>query len=127
MSRPFTLALAAYCLAFSTVAAGQTRATTADLGGTIVDQSSAVLPGATVTAQNVDTNQARSAMTDEHGHFLIPALPPGIYTVRAELQGFAPRTLEDVVLTLGTLIDVRLSLNVAGGQELVLVGADAPV
>ena len=96
-------------------------------GGTIVDQSSAVLPGATVTAQNVDTNQARSAMTDERGHFLIPALPPGTYNVRAELQGFAPRTLEDVVLTLGSLLDVRLSLNVAGGQEIVLVAGDAPV
>ena len=123
----FVLALAACCLGLSTVAAGQTRATTADLGGTIVDQSSAVLPGATVTAQNVDTNQARSAMTDERGHFLIPALPPGTYNVRAELQGFAPRTLEDVVLTLGSLIDVRLTLNVAGGQEIVLVAGDAPV
>ena len=70
MSRRITLALAACCLSLATVAAGQTRATTADLGGTIVDQSSAVLPGATVTAQNVDTNQARSAMTDERGHFL---------------------------------------------------------
>ena len=127
MSRRITLALAACCLGFSTVAAGQTRATTADLSGTIVDQTSAVLPGATVTAQNVDTNQARSAMTDERGHFLIPALPPGTYTVRAELAGFAPRTLDDVVLTLGSLIDVRLSLNIAGGQEAVLVAGDAPV
>ena len=127
MSRRFALALAACCLGLSTVAAGQTRATTADLGGTIVDQSSAVLPGATVTAQNVETNHARSAMTDERGHFLIPALPPGTYSVRAELQGFAPRTLDDVVLTLGSLIDVRLSLNVAGGQEIVLVAGDAPV
>ena len=66
-------------------------------------------------------------MTDERGHFLIPALPPGTYNVRAELQGFAPRTLDDVVLTLGSLIDVRLSLNVAGGQEIVLVAGDAPV
>ena len=127
MSQRMTLSLAACCLSLATVAAGQTRATTADLGGTIVDQSSAVLPGATVTAQNVDTNQARSAMTDERGHFLIPALPPGTYDVRAELQGFAPRTLEDVVLTLGSLLDVRLSLNVAGGQEIVLVAGDAPV
>src|SRR5687768_15649650 len=107
MSRRISLALATCCLCLSTVAAGQTRATTADLGGTIVDQSSAVLPGATVTAQNVDTNHTRSAMTDERGHFLIPALPPGTYNVRAELQGFSPRTLEDVVLTLGSLIDVR--------------------
>ena len=127
MSRRIILALAACCLGLSAVAAGQTRATTADLGGTIVDQSSAVLPGATVTAQNVDTNQARSAITDERGHFLIPALPPGTYNVRAEMPGFAPRTLEDVVLTLGSLIDVRLTLNVAGGQEIVLVAGDAPV
>ena len=67
-------------LVFQLIAAGQTRATTADLGGTIVDQSSSVLPGATVTAQNIETNHARSAMTDEQGHFLIPALPPGTYT-----------------------------------------------
>ncbi len=127
MSLRFLLALAACCFSLSLVVAGQTRATTGDLGGTIVDQSSAVLPGATVTAQNVETNHVRSAMTDDRGHFLIPALPPGTYTVKAELQGFTPRTLEDVVVTLGSLIDVRLSLNVAGGQEVVLVAGDAPV
>ena len=127
MGRRFALALAASCLCLSTIAAGQTRATTADLGGTIVDQSSSVLPGATVTAQNIETNYARSAITDEQGHFLIPALPPGTYSVRAELQGFTPRTLDDVVLTLGGLIDLRLSLNVAGGQEIVEVSGDAPV
>ena len=127
MSRLFTHTLAACCLCLSTVAAAQTRATTGDLGGTIVDQSEAVLPGATVTAQNIETNHVRSATTDERGHFLIPALPPGTYDVRAELQGFSPRTLEDVVLTLGSLLDVRLSLNVAGGQEIVQVAGDAPV
>ena len=127
MVRRFALALATCCLGLSTIAAGQTRATTADLGGTIVDQSSSVLPGATVTAQNIETNYARSAMTDEQGHFLIPALPPGTYSVRAELQGFTPRTLDEVVLTLGGLIDLRLSLHVAGGQEVVEVSGDAPV
>ncbi|MET0214055.1 MAG: TonB-dependent receptor, partial [Vicinamibacterales bacterium] len=127
MSQRFMLALAACCFSLSIVAAGQTRATTGDLGGTIVDQSSAVLPGATVTAQNVETNHVRSAITDDRGHFLIPALPPGTYTVRAEMQGFTPRTLEDVVLTLGSLVDVHLSLNVAGGQEVVQVAGDSPV
>lgn len=127
MTRLLTLALAACWLAVPPVSAAQTRATTADLGGTIVDQSSAVLPGATVTAHNVDTNHVRSAITDDRGHFLIPALPPGTYDVRAELQGFTPRTLEDIVITLGGLVDPRLSLNVAGGQELVLVSGDAPV
>jgi hypothetical protein len=127
MTRPLTSLLAACCLAVTSAAAGQTRATTADLSGTVVDQSSAVLPGATVTAQNVDTNHVRSAITDERGQFMIPALPPGRYDVRAELQGFLPRTLDRVVLALGSLIDVRLTLNVAGGQETVDVSGDAPV
>src|SRR5688500_12387940 len=104
MSRRISLALATCCLCLSTVAAGQTRATTADLGGTIVDQSSAVLPGATVTAQNVDTNHTRSALPDERGHCLIPALPPVTHNVRAELRGFAPRTLDRVVLALSILL-----------------------
>ena len=127
MSRRLILALAACCLNIAAAAFGQTRATTADLGGTVVDQTSAVLPGATVTAQNAETNQARSAITDDRGHFLIPALPPGTYSVRAELPGFAPKTIDDVVLTLGTLIEVRFSLSIAGGQETVLVAEDAPV
>jgi hypothetical protein len=108
-------------------ARAQTRATTADLAGTVFDQSSAVLPGATVTAQNSETNLSRSATTDQAGHFSIPALPPGTYSVRAELQGFTPRRLDAVVLALGSQVDLRFTLNVAGGQELVLVAAEAPV
>ncbi len=127
MTRPLPLVLAAFCLAFVSVGAAQTRATTADLAGTVVDQSAAVLPGATVTAQNVQTNHVRSAITDARGYFLIPALPPGTYDIRAEMAGFAPRTLEDIVLTLGSLSEVRLALTVAGGQETVQVEVDTPV
>ena len=83
MIRPLVMVLAACCLAGPMSASGQTRATTADLAGTVVDQSGAVLSGVTVTAQNVHTNYARSAITDERGHFLIPALPPGTYDVHA--------------------------------------------
>ena len=55
----------------------QTRATSADVAGTVLDQSDAVLPGVTVTARNTETNQVRSATTDVRGQFVIPALPPG--------------------------------------------------
>lgn len=85
MTRRLELSLAALCLALAAETSAQTRATTADLAGLVVDQSAAVLPGATVTAHNADTNHTRSATTDERGHFLIPALPPGTYDVRAEL------------------------------------------
>jgi len=127
MTRRLQTALTIMCLAVTGLAFGQTRATTADLTGTIVDQQAAVLPGATVTATNSETNYSRSATSDQTGNFLIPALPPGRYVVRAELQGFSPRSLNDVVLSLGSLVDVRLQLNVAGGQELIVVASSAPI
>jgi hypothetical protein len=127
MTSRLRVSLVIMCLAGSGIAYGQTRATTADLAGTVIDQQSAVLPGATVTATNTDTNYSRSATSDSTGHFLIPALPPGRYTVRAELPGFSPKSVDDVLLSLGSLIDVRLQLNVAGGQELVMVAGTAPV
>ncbi len=115
------------CLAIAAPASAQTRATTADLTGTILDQSSAVLPGAIVTAQNGDTNLSRSATTDGNGRFLISAPPLGSYSVRAEMPGFAPWTLSDVVLALGAQVEVRLMLNIAGGQELVTVAGATSV
>ena len=104
----------------------QTRATSADVAGVVVDQSGAVLPGATVTALNAETNQARSATTDGRGQFVIPALPPGTYDVRAELAGFGTRTQEDVALALGSRVDLRFTLNISG-QESITVAVDTPV
>ena len=69
-------------------AMAQTRATAADLTGTVLDQTNSVLPGATITATNADTNAVRTATTDDRGRYTIPALPPGTYTVTCELSGF---------------------------------------
>ena len=117
MTRRLELSLAALCLAIAVEAASQTRATSADLAGIIVDQSAAALPGAIVTARNAETNYTRSATTDAGGPLLDSRAAPRDYDVRVELTGFTPRTQEDVVLTVGGLVDVRLTLNVAGGQE----------
>lgn len=105
----------------------QGRATAADLTGTATDESKAVLPGVTVTATNVATNLARSAVTDGAGRFTILALPPGVYTVRAELAGFAPFTREDVTLALGQTVDIAMTLKIAGAQEAVTVTGQATV
>ena len=77
MSRPSCGAFSLLVLFSWTTVAAQTRATTADLAGVVYDQSRSVLPGATVTATNAETNHVRSAATDGTGRFAIPALPPG--------------------------------------------------
>jgi hypothetical protein len=56
--------------------------------GEVKDQSDSRIPGATVTAQNVATNAVRIQQSNEAGVYTFPAMPPGMYQVKAELQGF---------------------------------------
>jgi carboxypeptidase family protein len=105
----------------------QTRATTADLSGLVMDSLRGSLPAAIVTATNSATNLERSATTETDGRFAIPALPPGTYTVKAELPGFVAQVKEQVVLTLGEAIRIDFTLAPAGIQERVTVTADLPL
>jgi hypothetical protein len=73
------------CLLLATPGFAQTMGT---ITGEVKDSSGGVIPGATVTAQNVGTNAVRTQTSNEVGAFSFPALPPGDYVVKAELQGF---------------------------------------
>jgi len=104
----------------------QGRLTSADIGGTIQDQSGAALPGVAVTATNTATNQSRTAVTDKDGRYYIGALQPGVYAIVAELSGFAPLNRKDVRLVIGQLADLDFTLR-AGIAEAVTISARAPV
>jgi hypothetical protein len=56
--------------------------------GEVKDTSGAIVPGVTVTARNNATNAVREGTSNEAGAYSFPAMPPGTYTVKAELQGF---------------------------------------
>lgn len=47
--------------------------------GVVKDSSGAVVPGAAVTIQSIETNQTRKAVTDSSGAYRVPALPVGHY------------------------------------------------
>ncbi len=104
----------------------QSRLTAADIEGIILDQSNAVLPGVTVTATNVATNQSRTSVTDKEGRYYIGALQPGLYTITAELSGFAQQSRKDVRLNIGQLADLPFTLR-AGATEAIVVSAAASV
>ena len=70
----------------------------AELRGAVVDESGGVLPGVTLTATHVDTGTARTTVTTSSGSYVMPALPIGVYTIRAELAGFSTITKEGVRL-----------------------------
>ena len=108
-------------LLIAPAAGAQTRPTTADVSGVVYDQSRAVLPAATVTATNTETNQVRSVMTDAVGRFALPALPPGVYRIKAELSGFSSQTQREAVLRLGTEVALEFTLTLASTEEQVTV------
>ena len=57
----------------------QTQITTGVIQGTVTDTTGAPLPGVTVEARNVATNQARTMATGADGRFVFLQLPPGTY------------------------------------------------
>src|SRR5689334_19375583 len=62
--------------------------TTAQITGTVKDQSGAVLPGVEVTATQTGTELKRSVVTDETGSYILSNLPIGPYRLEAALPGF---------------------------------------
>src|SRR5205814_10174802 len=100
---------------------------TAQMSGTVRDQSGAVLPGVTVTATQTDTAVVRTAVTDAAGAFLLPNLPPGPYRLEASLQGFRTYAQTGIVLQVGATPTINVVLAVGNPAETVSVEGAAPL
>jgi hypothetical protein len=108
-------------------AAGAGAQTGGTLQGSVSDDQGLALPGTTVTLTNIETGWTRSLVTDAEGWYRAPALPPGIYEIKAELSGFATGVRSRVPLTLGQELTVNMTLNVASLQETVTVTGESPL
>lgn len=95
--------------------------------GVVKDASGAVLPGVTVEARSPSVVGVSSTVTDAQGSYRFPALPPGVYTVTATLQGFTPAKVPDTSVVLGKQIRVDVTLTVGGISETVQVKGEAPL
>ena len=69
------------------VVTGQAQ-TQGGISGPVTDSSGAAVPGATVTVTNTATSGTRNTTTNAEGLYTFPSLPPGIYELKVELQGF---------------------------------------
>ncbi len=76
------------------------QATTGTLRVTVIDQTNAVVVGATVTVTGSDEATKNTTVapvtTTDSGVAIVPALTPGRYTIEAEFPGFEKRVLTDV-------------------------------
>ena len=112
------------CVLWVAVAGAQTGGT---LQGAVTDDQSLALPGAVVTLTNVETGWTRSIVTDTDGRYRAPALPPGVYDIKAELSGFATAIRNRVSLTLGQELTVNMNLQVATLAETITVTGESPL
>jgi hypothetical protein len=101
--------------------------TTSAIVGQVRDITNAVVPGATVAIASLESGLRRSAKTDDAGRFNFPQLKPGIYSVKAEAQGFEPQQNDNVISGLGQKQTVDFTLRVARSNETVEVNSEAPL
>jgi len=95
--------------------------TTGKLQGRVVDAQGLAVPGATVTASGPQGN--KTATTDTDGRFTIPFLTPGVYVVRAQLQGFRAFEQAGVTVGLGQTVEVPVKMEVGAVAETVNITA----
>ena len=100
-----------FALLFQPLRAAAQQITTGVIQGSVADATGASLPGVNVEARNVDTNFARTLVTEPDGRFVLLQLPPGRYRVTFTLAGFATLVQENIVLTVGQAV------TAAGGDE----------
>src|SRR5215470_12969859 len=98
---------------------------TAQLSGTVRDQSGAVLPGVEVTATQTATGLVRSVVTNETGSYVLPNLPVGPYRLDAALPGFRTFVQTGIELQVDSNPVININLEVGQVSEQVEVNADA--
>src|SRR6266536_2656263 len=118
-----SLRTALFVVAFlSGVAFGQINS--GQLTGKVYDPNGARVPGAIVQAKSMETGLERLATTNDEGFFIITNLPPGVYEIGVQAQGFAVRA-QRVRVFVGSVvrIDTQLSVTPVQVQEEIVEGS----
>ena len=100
--------------------------TTAQLSGTVTDNTGAIIPGATVTLQNEASKDTRVVTTNDSGIFSFPALLPATYTLKVTAKGFEAKDLTGIELHGGDQRSVpAFALSAGAETQTVTVEATA--
>ena len=99
------------------------------IGGTVADSSGGVLPGVnvTLTAAAGGVGSGQTTVTNDQGVYQFTRLVPGIYIVKAELQGFRPAEQRNIQVNSDQVARADLSLEIGTLAEGVTVSGEAPL
>ncbi len=100
---------------------------TGRLAGQILDDGGTTLPGVIITVDSASLMGTRTTQTDDEGSFSFPALPPGVYHVLAELDGFIPQENDSIEVRLGRTTEIQFTLVYGEFADEVMVVGETPV
>jgi hypothetical protein len=119
--------IAAVVLMLGIVHSMSAQQQTGEVLGRVTDNSSAVLPGVTVTVAGPALIQPRIVTTAEAGTYRVPELPIGTYSVTFGLPGFRTMVQQDIRVTIGFRAQVNAQLELSTVQETVTVTGESPI
>ncbi len=102
-------------------------ARTGSMQGTVKDPDALAIPGVTVTVNSdalIRTDVTTT--TDQKGFYRFLSLPPGLYSVRFEIDGFQPLVREEIRVSLSAATNLNATLTVGGLEEEITVVGESP-
>ncbi|QSQ14443.1 YfbK domain-containing protein [Myxococcus landrumensis] len=117
-------ALCGLLLLFALPVLAQNPATGGLMGSVLDSRSQLPISGVVVTVSSPELKAARKASTDVRGGYRLPALPPGLYTLRFEGDTFLPLVRHQVRVASGKTqrVDVRLLPDDSRGEGVKVAG-----
>lgn len=115
------LCLLLLCLVFAVTAPAQSA--TGRIVGTVQDASGAVVPGATVTATNEETNISFNTVSSDAGKYTFEAIQPGPYAITVEQANFKRHTTTQNIINANDTTTINVPLEAGNVTETVEVTA----
>jgi hypothetical protein len=97
------------------------------IAGTVKDPAGAVVADARLILTNQETGVARTTSSSSAGTYVFAAIPPGLYTLRAEAPGFSVYVEKNMVVRVQSTVTADVSLVVGGVTQEVTVTSSAPL
>jgi len=94
------------------------------IAGLVTDPNGAVVPNATVTIKNVETNVAVTLKTNDEGAYTLSTLSPGRYTVTAATEGFKTSSRENVEVRVDDRLTLDFKLEIGSAAEVTVMAGD---
>jgi hypothetical protein len=111
-----------FALAVCPAARGQANGS---ISGNILDKGGSGIPNAAITVNSPATGMVRTVKTDDSGHYLVPLLPVGDFTVRVDATGFQSVENKDLRLQVDESRELDFTLTPATVVTTVTVAGDA--